>query len=126
MRCVSQPVSGIATALAAENTVITHVPSSTDTPRSPDNVGMATLAMEESSTFMNVASATANAPSANRIPDRGAGAAEEVDEFMGGPVRRCTCQCSAGVQISDRSDKCLKKRRTVCLIGVRGVVICAL
>jgi hypothetical protein len=45
---------------------------------------MATLAMEESSTFMNVASATANAPMANRIPVKGAGAAEEVDALIVG------------------------------------------
>ncbi len=59
MRCVSQPVNGIDTALAAANTVITHVPSSTETPRLPEMVGMATLAIDVSSTFMKVASATA-------------------------------------------------------------------
>src|SRR5260370_7296538 len=59
IRCVSQPVSGIDTALAAANTVTTHVPSSTETPRLPEIVGMATFAIDESSTFMNVASATA-------------------------------------------------------------------
>src|SRR5580704_12138127 len=72
-RCVSQPVSGIATALAAANSVMTHVPSSTDTPRSPDSVGIATLAIDESSTFMKVARDTANAPSANCQPVNGAG-----------------------------------------------------
>jgi hypothetical protein len=59
-RCVSQPVSGIDIALAAANSVITQVPSSTDTPRLPAMVGIATFAIDESSTFMKVASATAS------------------------------------------------------------------
>src|ERR1700742_1251076 len=63
------------TALDAANTVITQVPSSTETPRSPDSVGMATFAIEESSTFMKVARATPNAPSASLMPRSGAEAA---------------------------------------------------
>ena len=71
-RCVSQPVNGIDTAFAAAKIVITHVPSSTDTPRSPEIVGMATFAIDESSTFMNIASDTAIVPIARRPPDSGA------------------------------------------------------
>ncbi|MGF6381604.1 hypothetical protein OKW31_004582 [Paraburkholderia atlantica] len=73
MRCVSHPVSGIATALEAANTVITHVPSSTETPRLPEMVGIATFAIDVSSTFMKVASATAIVARTSRPPSRGAG-----------------------------------------------------
>ncbi|MNY02601.1 hypothetical protein D3C86_1351770 [compost metagenome] len=72
-RCVSQPVSGMATALAAANSVMTHVPSWTDTPRLPEMVGIATLAIDESSTFIKVASATAKLPSTSFPPVSGGG-----------------------------------------------------
>src|SRR5438128_2693706 len=62
-RCVNHPVNGIETALAAANKVMTQVPSSTDTPRLPEMVGIATFAIDESSTFMNVANATAKVAS---------------------------------------------------------------
>lgn len=78
-RCVSQPVSGIEIALAAANSVMTQVPSSTDTPRLPEIVGIATLAIEESNTFMKVASATASVASTSLPPESGAGAAGWVD-----------------------------------------------
>src|SRR5580692_2307327 len=73
MRWVSQPVSGIETALAAANTVMTHVPSSTETPRLPEIVGIATFAIDESSTFMNVASATARVARTSWPPCNGGG-----------------------------------------------------
>src|SRR6185437_3584667 len=73
MRCVSQPVSGIDTALAASNTVITHVPSSTETPRLPEMVGIATFAIDVSRTFMKVASATAKVAIASLAPSSGGG-----------------------------------------------------
>jgi hypothetical protein len=57
-RCVNQPVSGIETALAAAKIVMTHVPSSTVTPRLPEIVGIATLAIDKPGADMNVASAT--------------------------------------------------------------------
>ena len=72
-RCVSQPVSGIEMALAAANSVMTHVPSSTETPRLPAIVGIATFAIDESSTFMKVASATARVASTSLPPVSGAG-----------------------------------------------------
>ena len=78
-RCVSHPVSGIEIALAAENSVITQVPSSTDTPRLPAMVGIATFAIDESSTFMKVASATARVASTSLPPESGASAAGLVD-----------------------------------------------
>ncbi|MNS33366.1 hypothetical protein D3C72_654780 [compost metagenome] len=55
-RRLSQPVSGSAIALLTANEVITQVPCSELTPRLPDMVGSATLAMVVSSTCMNVAS----------------------------------------------------------------------
>src|ERR1700760_1199815 len=70
-RCTSQPVNGIAMALAAANSVITHVPSSTETPRLPAMVGIATFAIDESSTFINVASATASVASTSLPPVSG-------------------------------------------------------
>jgi len=84
-RCVSQPVNGIATALDAAKSVITHVPSSTDTPRLPEMVGIATLAMEESRTFMNVASATAIVARTSLPPVSGGGASC-IEEFISLPV----------------------------------------
>ncbi len=74
-RCVSQPVSGIEIALAAANSVMTHVPSSTETPRLPEIVGIATFAIDESSTFMKVASATASVASTSLPPVSGGGVA---------------------------------------------------
>ena len=58
-RCVSQPVSGTEMALATANDVITQVPWLGLTPTSPAMVGMETLAIVVSRTFMNVASDTA-------------------------------------------------------------------
>src|ERR1700733_7036447 len=46
------------TALAAAKIVMTHVPSSTDTPRLPDRLGTATFAIDVSRTVIKVASAT--------------------------------------------------------------------
>src|SRR6476469_5080159 len=53
-RRASQPVSGTAIADATEYDEITHVPSLVATPRLPEIVGTATLAMDVSSTSMNV------------------------------------------------------------------------
>src|SRR3546814_1694811 len=58
-RWVSQPVKGTVMALATANEVITQVPCVALTPRSPAIVGIETLAIEESSTFMKTAEANA-------------------------------------------------------------------
>src|SRR5580692_9070467 len=58
-------------ALATPNEVITQVPWSGETPRSPAIVGIDTLAIDVSSTFMNVASDSAIAPSARLRPCNG-------------------------------------------------------
>ena len=50
---------------------MTHVPWSDDTPRSPEMVGIATFAMDVSSTFMNTASDTAIVPSTSCPPCSG-------------------------------------------------------
>jgi hypothetical protein len=76
---------------------MTHVPSSTDTPRSPESVGIATLAIDESSTFMKVARATANVPSANCQPVNGAGALAFFGGFMLRPLRDLMAGCSQAV-----------------------------
>lgn len=55
-RRLSQPVSGKAMALLTANEVMTQVPCSELTPRLPEIVGSATLAMVVSSTCMKVAS----------------------------------------------------------------------
>ena len=70
-RCVSQPVSGTEMALATPNEVITQVPCDGLTPMSPAMAGMDTLAMDESSTFMNVASDSATVPQARALPCSG-------------------------------------------------------
>ena len=70
-RCVSQPVSGTEMALATPKLVITQVPWPGLTPRSPAMAGSETLAIDESSTFMNVASDSASVPSSSVPPCRG-------------------------------------------------------
>src|SRR5206468_7122066 len=70
-RCVSQPVSGTEIALATANEVITHVPCDGLTPRSPAIAGIDTLAIDESSTFMKVASDSAIVPSTSCGPCNG-------------------------------------------------------
>src|SRR6516165_2686642 len=74
-RRVSQPVSGTEMPFATAKEVITQVPWSGETPRSPAMAGSDTLAIEVSSTFMNVASDSATVPSASVAPVRGGGAA---------------------------------------------------
>src|SRR5438552_14114203 len=84
-RCVSQPVSGTEMALATANDVMTHVPCDGLTPMSPDIAGIDTLAIDVSSTFMNVASDSAIVPIASAAPLRGTdaalAAAEEARAF---------------------------------------------
>src|SRR5512143_2877360 len=81
-RCVSQPVSGTAIALATANDVITQVPCDGLTPMSPAIAGIDTLAIDVSSTFMNVASESATVPSTRALPSRGGNAGR------GGPAGR--------------------------------------
>ena len=70
-RWVSQPVSGTAIALATANEVMTQVPWLVDTPTSPEMAGIETLAIEVSSTFMNVASDRATVPINRAEPSNG-------------------------------------------------------
>src|SRR6202049_5144934 len=58
-------------ALATANEVITHVPWSGDTPKSPAIAGIDTLAIDVSSTFIKVASDSAMVPSASVEPVSG-------------------------------------------------------
>ena len=73
-RRVSQPVSGSEIAFATPKEVITQVPWSGETPRSPAIAGSDTFAIEVSSTFMKVASESATVPRASFAPVRGAAA----------------------------------------------------
>ena len=70
-RRVSQPVSGSEMALATPKEVMTQVPWSGETPRSPAIAGIDTLAIDVSSTFMNVASDSAIVPIASFAPVSG-------------------------------------------------------
>ncbi|CFD89284.1 Uncharacterised protein [Bordetella pertussis] len=70
-RCVSQPVSGTVMALATANEVMTQVPWLVLTPRSPEMVGIDTLAIEVSSTFMNTAVDSAIEPMMRVAPSSG-------------------------------------------------------
>ena len=67
-RCVSQPVSGTEMALATPKLVMTQVPWPGLTPRSPAMAGMETLAIDESSTFMKVASDSDSVPNNRAVP----------------------------------------------------------
>jgi hypothetical protein len=62
-------------ALATANEVMTHVPWSGDTPRSPAIAGIDTLAIDVSSTFMKVASDSTMVPSTSAPPVSGVAAA---------------------------------------------------
>ena len=73
-RIVSQPVSGTEIALATPNEVMTQVPCDGLTPMSPAMAGIDTLAIELSSTFMNVASDSASVPRTSVEPVSGAAA----------------------------------------------------
>src|SRR5919198_302942 len=66
-RSVSQPVSGTEMAFATAKEVMVQVPWLGETPRSPAIAGMETLAIDVSSTFMNVARPTAS-DAATRAP----------------------------------------------------------
>ena len=70
-RRASQPVSGTAIALLTAKDVITHVPWEGDTPSSPEMPGMETLAMEESSTTMKLAAASATVSTTRSAPSMG-------------------------------------------------------
>lgn len=85
-------------AFAAANNVITQVPSSTETPKLPAIVGIATLAIDESRTFMNVASATANVANTSFPPVNGAGDFEGFGVFivMAGQIRNRRTLAKAG------------------------------
>ena len=78
---VSQPVRGREIALATPNEVMTQVPWSGETPRSPEIAGIDTFAMDVSSTFMNVASDNAMVPMVNAVPCNGAGCGGAIGLF---------------------------------------------
>ncbi len=70
-RFASQPVSGMEMAFATPNEVITQVPWELDAPRLPAMVGIATLAMVESSTCINVANDSAMVIRTSWVPSSG-------------------------------------------------------
>src|SRR5215213_1240409 len=70
-RSESHPVSGTAMAFATAKLVITQVPWFGLTPRSPAIAGRDTLAIEVSSTFMNVAADKATVPHRRAEPSSG-------------------------------------------------------
>src|SRR5580693_10276958 len=83
-RCMSQPVKGTDTPFATANEVMTQVPWSELTPRSPLIVGMETFAIEVSSTCMKVPSARATAVTALVAPLKlGASATMAAFALMG-------------------------------------------
>ena len=88
-RCISQPVSGTDMPFDTAKEVITQVPWSELTPRSPAMVGIETLAMLVSSTCMKVPSASARAVSASTPLLRGGGAAAFTVAY---PRRRPNCR----------------------------------
>src|SRR5271155_3295803 len=81
---MSQPVNGTETPFATANEVMTQVPWSELTPRSPLIVGMDTFAIEVSSTCMKVPSARATAVTALVAPLKlGASATMAAFALMG-------------------------------------------
>src|SRR5258706_16199054 len=90
-RCVSQPVSGTEIALATAKDVMTQVPWLGDTPKSPAMAGIDTLAIDVSSTFMNVARPTASEAARRAPPSSGCVSRLSVSAAcaMRRPRRRC-------------------------------------
>ena len=70
-RRANQPVMGSIIAWLTAKEVMTHVPLSALTAKSPAIVGIATLAIETSSTFMKMPSDNDKVMSARRLPFRG-------------------------------------------------------
>src|SRR5271170_6963346 len=78
---MSQPVNGTETPFATANEVMTQVPWSELTPRSPLIVGMDTFAIEVSSTCMKVPRARATAVTALMVPLSDGGSAATAAEL---------------------------------------------
>ena len=95
-RCVSQPVSGTEMALATPKLVMTQVPWAGLTPRSPAMAGIDTLAIDESSTFMKVASDNASVPSTRSVPCSGACGGTAATPDGAAPTRRAGAGLLAG------------------------------
>ena len=70
-------------ALATANEVMTHVPWSGDTPRSPAIAGIDTLAIDVSSTFIKVASDSTIVPRTSAPPVSGGAAAFAATRGVG-------------------------------------------
>ena len=68
-------MSGTAIALDTANDVMTHVPWLVLTPTSPEMAGIETLAIDVSSTTMNVAADSAKVPATSWMPVSGGGSA---------------------------------------------------
>src|SRR5581483_4075665 len=102
-RSVSQPVSGTEMAFATANEVMVHVPWLGETPRSPAMAGMETLAIDVSSTFMNVARPTASDAATRAPPSSGAGALAGAASATGG-LRACRETLRSGVLGDDPLD----------------------
>src|SRR5262249_18781111 len=91
---VSHPVSGTEIALATANEVMTHVPCDGLTPMSPAMAGIDTLAIDVSSTFMNVASDSATVPMMRALPSSGGNAGR------GGPAGRAGAGAGAAAWVA--------------------------
>src|SRR5437667_356500 len=80
----------------ATSVVIAHVPWSGETARSPAIDGIDTLAIDVSSTFMNVASDSATVPSASVAPLSGAACADgAAGEDVAGLSADALFECGA-------------------------------
>ena len=76
--------------MAIPKLVITQVPWPGLTPKSPEMAGIDTLAIEESSTFMNVAKDKDNVPNKSAVPYKGGIAAGEFAEVK---ITNFSAQC---------------------------------
>ncbi len=90
-RIIIQPEIGTETPLAMAKKVMTQVPWSGLTPRSPAMVGIATLAMEVSRTCMKVPAAIAKAVSARASPFSGGRPSSWAAWDIVGPVLGWSC-----------------------------------
>ena len=108
-----QPVSGTLMALATPKLVMTQVPCAGLTPMSPAMAGIDTLAIDESSTFMNVASDSAIVPATRAPPSSGAKATRAGAAAGAGGAGGVSPAVSAGVLTcaSSRSPRAWRRTR---------------
>src|SRR5580692_10689549 len=113
---MSQPVNGTETPFATANDVMTQVPWSELTPRSPLIVGMDTFAIEVSSTCMNVPRARATAVTALLAPLSVGASATVAALALMAPRSGAACDLGGAVAAADAAEPGGLVRLRACVV----------